>query len=188
MSKKQGGLRSWLAPLFVLALVCVCMVGFVVYQSWSKGRLDDAEILDLSLVKPIEISSHHGSGNEQAEAYHYDFFALLDQPVPVRPLPSIELAENPALAVKSKHGAANMNKLMGKFAVQVSSYTDASEAQMLVRQLNVQGYHAVIVNERSNGKIWYRVRIDGGSKREDAETIQAQVQRKTGLRGYVVSL
>ena len=185
---KKSALHAWRVPLFVLTLVCVGIVGLLVYQSWSKGRIDESEILDLSLVKPIEISSHRTALQTQDEPYHYDFFALLEQPVPVRTLPNIELPENPAIAAKAKRGAANMNKLSGKFAIQVSSLKNAADAQTLVRQLNVQGFHAVIVNETANGQTWYRVRIDGGAKREQAETLQAQIQKKTGLKGFVVTL
>ena len=186
--KKNNTLHSWRIPLFVLALVCIGVIGFVVYHSWTKGQLDDSEILDLSLVKPVEMSSHRNALQPQEAPYHYDFFTLLEEPVPVRTLPTIDLPENPAIAAKARRGAANMNKLTGKFAVQVSSFRNATEAQTLVRQLNVQGYHAVIVNDKANGQNVYRVCIDGGSKREQAESLQAQVLKKTGLKGSVVSL
>ena len=186
--KEKNGLQSWRIPLFAFSLVIIGLAGFGVYHSWSKGRLDESEIIDLSLVKPVEMSAHRTALQVEEQPYHYEFFALLDEPVPMRTLPEIDLPENPAIAAKAKRGAANMNKLTGKFAVQVSSYKNASEAQTLVRQLNVQGYHAVIVNEKANGQNWYRVRIDGGSKREQAESLQAQVQKKTGMKGLVVAL
>ena len=186
--KKNNALHSWRIPLFVLALVCMGVVGFVVYHSWTKGQLDDSEILDLSLVKPVEMSSHRNALQSQEEPYHYDFFTLLEEPVPVRTLPTIELPENPAIAAKARRGTANMNKLTGKFAVQVSSFRNATDAQTLVRQLNVQGYHAVVVSETVNGQGWYRVRVDGGAKREVAENLQATIQKKTGLKGFVVTL
>ena len=179
-------LQSWRLPLVVLVFVCLGVIGFFVFQSWARGQLAEPEILDLSVVRDMQMKSHRVSlQSQEDEPYHYDFFTLLEQPVPVRALPKLDLEQNPALIAKNKH---NGNRLTGKFAVQVSSFKNAGDAQTLVRQLNAQGYHAVIVNETVKGQGWYRVRIDGGSKRESAESLQANIEKKTGMKGFVVTL
>ena len=184
---KSGKLKAWRIPLIVFFLVCAGIVLFGVVHFWAKGQLPETEILDLSLAQSIHNDSTHRPTlhTQTDEPYHYDFFTLLEQPVPVRDLPEMELEQNPALRAKQRH---SLNKLSGKFAIQVSSFKTASDAQTLVRQLNVQGYHAVVMTETVNGQGWYRVRIDGGAKREQAETLQANIQKKTGLKGFVVSL
>ena len=182
----MGKLGSWRMPLVVLVFVSLGVVGFLFFQSWARGQLAEPEILDLSLVRDMQMKSHRAFlQTQEDEPYHYDFFTLLEQPVPVRALPELNMEQNPALIAKNKHLS---NKLTGKFAVQVSSFKNAADAQTLVRQLNVQGYHAIVVNETVKGQGWYRVRIDGGSKREAAETLQANIEKKTGMKGFVVTL
>lgn len=177
-------IRAWRLPLIVLVVVVVGIVSFLGVHFWSKGHLSEPDILDLSIAQTIQDNTNrHVSLQSQIdEPYHYDFFTLLEQPVPDRPLPELELEQNPAMKAKMRH---SLNKLTGKFAIQVSSSRSATDAQTLVRELNAQGYHAVVISD-ANG--WYRVRIDGGSKRETAETLQAAIQKKTGLKGVVVGL
>ena len=182
-SDKMG---KWRLPLAILALICFGILAFACVQIWTKGRLPETDILDIQLAREMRADSHRATLQPQEdEPYHYDFFTLLEQPVPDRPLTKMALAENPVLKAKAN---GSVNKLNGKFAVQVSSFRNAADAQALVRQLNVQGYHAVVVSESVNGQGWYRVRVDGGAKREQAESLQANIQRKTGLKGFVVSL
>ncbi|MBQ9817116.1 MAG: SPOR domain-containing protein [Proteobacteria bacterium] len=181
-----GKLSSWRIPLVVFAFVCVGILTFGAVQFWAKGRLPDSEVLDLSFAQTIQKDTHRAALQPQIdEPYHYDFFTLLEQPVPDRALPEFEMEQNPAIRAKARH---SLNKLSGKYAIQVSSFKSASDAQTLVRQLNVQGYHAVVVSETVNGQGWYRVRVDGGAKREVAENLQATIQKKTGLKGFVVTL
>ena len=177
---------KWRIPLAIFAVICLGILAFTCVQIWTKGRLPETDILDIQLAREMQADSQRVALQPQEdEPYHYDFFTLLEQPVPDRPLTQVNLAENPALRAKA---TGNIRKLNGKFAVQVSSFKNAADAQTLVRQLNVQGYHAIVVSETVNGQGWYRVRVDGGAKREQAETLQANIQRKTGLKGFVVTL
>lgn len=176
-------IRAWRLPLIVLAVVILGIASFLCVHFWSKGHLSEPDILDLSIAQELQNNNRHVSLQSQIdEPYHYDFFTLLEQPVPNRPLPDFEMEENPALKAKMRH---SLNKLTGKFAIQVSSSRSATDAQTLVRELNAQGYHAVVISD-ANG--WYRVRVDGGAKREQAEIMQAAIQKKTGLKGFVVAL
>lgn len=177
---------SWQLPVIVLGCVCAAIAGFILVHSLVKGRFHESNILDLSLAREIQQPAHRGALHRQDETpYHYDFFALLDQPVPERAVPEFELAQNPAMKAKARHA---LNKITGKFAVQVSSFRSLGDAQSLARQLNAQGFYAVTMSETVKGETWYRVRVDGGAKREQAETLQANVQKKTGLKGFVVAL
>ena len=179
-------LKSWRIPLIVFAFVCIGILAFGIVQFWAKGHIPESDILDLSIAQTIQNNGPRAALKQQVdEPYHYDFFTLLEQPVPDRALPEMELEQNPAIKAKARH---SLNKLSGKFAIQVSSFQNASDAQTLVRQLNVQGYHAVVTTDSAEGHSWYRVRVDGGSKRELAESLQANIQKKTGLKGFVVSL
>lgn len=179
-------LKAWRIPLIVFTFVCIGIMTFGIVQFWAKGHIPESDILDISIAQTIKNDSPRAALKNQAdEPYHYDFFTLLEQPVPDRALPELELEQNPAIKAKARH---SLNKLSGKFAIQVSSFKNAADAQTLVRQLNVQGYHAVVTTDNADGQGWYRVRVDGGVKREQAETLQANIQKKTGLKGFVVSL
>ncbi len=84
----MGKLGSWRMPLIVLVFVCLGVVGFLFFQSWARGQLSEPEILDLSLVRDMQMKSDRFYLQPQTdEPYHYDFFTLLEQPVPVRALP-----------------------------------------------------------------------------------------------------
>lgn len=177
---------TWRLIFIVFGLACFCVAGFVFIQSWSKGRIAEPELFDLSVIQS-NMNRHQQRTLKPVtdEPYHYDFFTLLDRPIADREIPEIDLGQNPALKAKQRHA---LDKLSGKFAIQVASLQSANDAQTLVRQLNVQGYHAVIVNDSVNGTNWFRVRIDGGIRREQAETLQANIEKKTGLKGFVVTL
>lgn len=182
----HGKFRAWRIPLIVFAFVCIGIITFGVVQFWSKGHIPEAGIIDLSLAQTIQQDRKRAALKPQIdEPYHYDFFTLLEQPVPERELTELELEQNPAIKAKARH---SLNKISGKYAVQISSFKTASDAQTLVRQLNVQGYHAVIMTDSVDGQGWYRVRVDGGSKKEQAESLQANIAKKTGLKGFVVTL
>ncbi len=177
---------AWRLILTVFLLACCAVAAFVFIQSWIKGRISEPELFDLSAIQ-----SNIGDSRPRTlkpisdEPYHYDFFTLLDQPIADREIPEIDLGQNPALKAKQRRA---LDRLSGKFAVQVASLQSAGDAQTLVRQLNVQGYHAVIVNDEADGVSRYRVRIDGGLKREQAESLQSAIEKKTGLKGFVVTL
>ncbi|MBQ9394533.1 MAG: SPOR domain-containing protein [Proteobacteria bacterium] len=183
---QHGKFRAWRIPLIVFAFVCIGIISFGVIQFWSKGHIPETDVIDLSLTQTIQQNNHRATLKPQIEEpYHYDFFTLLEQPVPERELTELDLEQNPAIKAKARH---SLNKISGKYAIQVSSYKNASDAQTLVRQLNVEGYHAVIMTDSVDGQNWYRVRVDGGSKKEQAETLQANIAKKTGMKGLVVAL
>lgn len=183
---KTGKLAAWRIPLFVLAFVCIGILCFALVQGWAKGKLPETDIIDISIAQQMPQKSKRDALRTQVdEPYHYDFFTLLEQPVPDRVLPEFETEKNPSIRAKQRNC---MHKICGKFAIQVSSFKNASDAQTLVRQLNVQGYHAVVFHDAVNGQEWYRVRVEGGSKREQAETHLANIQKKTGMKGFVVAL
>ena len=183
---QHGKFRAWRIPLIVFAFVCFGIITFGVIQFWSKGHIPEADVIDLSLTQTIQQDRKRAALKPQIdEPYHYEFFTLLEQPVPERELTELDLEQNPAIKAKARH---SLNKISGKYAIQISSYKNSSDAQTLVRQLNVQGYHAVVTTDNVGGQSWYRVRVDGGSKKEQAETLQANIAKKTGLKGFVVAL
>ncbi len=184
---KNEKLAAWRIPLLVFAFICVGILAFALVQGWAKGQLPESDIIDISLAQQMPQKSKRAALRTQTdEPYHYDFFTLLEQPVPDRVLPEFESdKKNPAIRAKQRNC---MHKLCGKFAIQVASFKSAADAQTLVRQLNVQGYHAVVFHDSVNGQNWYRVRTEAGSKREQAETQLAIIQKKTGIKGSVVTL
>ncbi|MCL2325065.1 MAG: SPOR domain-containing protein [Proteobacteria bacterium] len=187
MRMKAWGLLR-ISLLIIGSVVAVAAV-FAITQLFLKGHVANGQLsLDIEGAITPHKTKRRNHETGPAEPYHYDFFALLDQPAPMRTLPEVSTEQNPALAARAKGVRPGNLKLTGKYAVQVSSFQSAQEAQNLVRELQAQGYLAVIVNETVDGKGWYRVRIDGGKQRQQAEQLQATIQKKTGLKGFVVTL
>lgn len=182
---KEG--RWGILRVFVLVfgVILLGMLIFAGSQFVLRGHVDQAFALDLEKHLHPEMHATQHFSDRQAEPYHYDFFTLLDQPVPERALPELDLPQNPALKARVK---VSEMKLSGNYAIQVSSFSSSSDAVALVRELQSQGYLAVIVNDVVDGKGRYRVRIDGGKQREHAEQIQAALARKTGFKGMIVTL
>jgi len=182
---RWGVLRVFLVVIGVVILGSAVFAGT---QFVLRGHVDDSIGIDLeNALKPQSLKDRTLRA-ETNEAYHYDFFTLLEQPVAVRNLEEADLSHSFALRAKSRGIKLNDIKLSGKFAIQVSSFKNASDAQALVRDLIAQGYLAAVVNETVDGKGWYRVRIDGGKQREQAEQLQAAIARTTGLKGFIVTL
>lgn len=171
--------------MLVLGVIFVGMLIFAGSQFVLRGHVDQALTIDIEKRLHPETPDGQRGMVRQAEPYHYDFFTLLDQPVPERALPELDLPQNPALKTRVK---VSELKLSGNFAIQVSSFSSSSDALALARELQSQGYLAVIVNDVVDGKGRYRVRIDGGKQRENAEQIQAALARKTGFKGMIVTL
>ncbi len=179
---KRENLKSWRVPIIVITLVCLGIGAFILVQCWNRGRLPNSEVLDLSIAQTIQENTHRGSLSPQVEeTYHYEFFELLEQPVPDRALPELEMKQNPAITAKYRQG---LNRLAGKFAIQLAVFKSSSDAQSLVRDLNVTGYHAIVIDTGGN----YVVRVEAGSKRETAESVLLAVEKSTGYHGAVVSL
>lgn len=186
--------RFGVLKVFILALgfVVVGRLVFGISQYIMRGHADDSiSVIDIeSALKAKDVDTNQGRAlhKEVNEAYHYDFFALLDAPVEGKMLPDFEIEQNPAWKAKRRGIKPAEYKLSGNYAIQVAALSDQQAAQTIVRELHTQGYLAVIVSDYVNGKNVYRVRIDGGKQREQAESLQAAIARKTGLRGDVVTL
>ena len=177
--------------LLVFGAVLLASMAFGVSQFFIKGHVKQKLSLGVDIenvlnARSLKLALSHENTDEP---YHYDFFALLDQPVPIRTLPDIALAENPGLKTRGMPKRQPEQILKGKFAVQVSSFQNPKDAQTLAKELQTQGYTAVVVDESVEGKgKWFRVRIDGGLKRQHAEQMQAKLEKNTGLKGFVVTL
>ena len=185
---KEGRWGVFRVFLVVISVVLIGSAIFAGSQFVLRGHADDTIGLDLeNALKPQSLKDRT-LRTETNEAYHYDFFTLLEQPVAVRNLEDADLTHSFALRAKSRGIKLNDVKLSGKYAIQVSSFKNASGAQALVRDLIAQGYLAAVVNETVDGKGWYRVRIDGGKQREQAEELQGAIARTTGLKGFIVAL
>lgn len=177
--------------LLVFGTVLVASMAFGVSQFFIKGHVKQKLVLGVDIQDVLNARSLKLSVTPENvdEPYHYDFFALLDQPVPVRTLPEIVLEENPGLKTRGMPKRQPEQVLKGNFAVQVSSFQNPKDAQALAKDLQSQGYTAVVVDESIEGKgKWFRVRIDGGKKRQHAEQMQAKLEKNTGLKGFVVTL
>lgn len=177
--------------LLIFGTVLLASIVFTASQLYIKGHVKQKLSLDVDIenvlnARSLKLTMPHENVDT---AYHYDFFSLLDQPVPVRTLPDIVLEENPGLKTRGMPQRKAKQELKGKFAVQVSSFQNPTDAYALAKNLQRQGYAAVVVDESIKDKgTWFRVRIDGGKERQHAEHMQAKLEKNTGLKGFVVTL
>lgn len=185
----KGLLKLFFLIVGIVMLSCVI---FIAGNYIARGHADETfastdieNIINNTAKKSAQLSMQL----EVDAPYHYEFFSILDQPVAKKNLPEYQLEQNPAIALKYRRGIKVKDlKLYGNYAIQVASFTKASDAQDTVRTLQTQGYLAVIINDSANGKPIYRVRIDGGKQRESAEQLQAVIAKRTGMKGFVVAI
>ena len=97
------------------------------------------------------------------------------EPAPAAPPP----AAAPAAAAEPSPGAG--------WAVQVGSFGDRENADVLAERLRGRGYPVLTTPFRSGEQVLYRVRVGPFTQRPKAESQLARVQQQLGLNGRVVA-
>jgi DedD protein len=72
------------------------------------------------------------------------------------------------------------------WVIQLGSFASQENAQKLQDKLRRAGFDAYISPLEAHGKRTYRVRIAGGSQRQEAERLHARLARELGYSGMVV--
>jgi cell division septation protein DedD len=67
------------------------------------------------------------------------------------------------------------------WSVQVNAFPDEKSARTWVDRLKDKGYNAYLSESRSQGKVWYRVRVGRFESRDEAEKTQEALKRKENL-------
>lgn len=91
------------------------------------------------------------------------------------------VAENPA---QKKTDPQSASKQASKWLVQIGAFTKQEGAAALADQAKKEGYTATVSKTDSSGTMYHRVRIAGGSTREEAAKLATELEKK----GYPVSL
>ncbi len=96
---------------------------------------------------------------------------------PVAPVPTEEPAPPPAPAVKPK----------GAFAIQVGSYPTPEEAAQILARWKKKGYAAYQLSAEIPGRgTWYRVRLGGFAKRDEATKYLERFRTKEKIDAIIV--
>ncbi|MEX0802575.1 MAG: SPOR domain-containing protein [Candidatus Binatia bacterium] len=91
--------------------------------------------------------------------------------------------EKPAKEAKKSPspGAVETRPSGGPWTVQVNAFPDEKTARTSVDRLKDKGYNAYVTEVRTNGKLWYRVRVGRFSSREEAEKVEETLKNKESL-------
>jgi DedD protein len=91
--------------------------------------------------------------------------------------------EKPAKEAKKLQspGAVETRPSDGPWTVQVNAFPDEKTARTSVDRLKDKGYNAYVTEVRTNGKLWYRVRVGRFSSREEAEKVEDALRNKESL-------
>lgn len=73
-----------------------------------------------------------------------------------------------------------------RYSIQVGSFQDKSEADLLVDELNNNGYPAYLIKSTIPQKgVWYRVRVGYFQTRKEAEKFSSEIKKREKLPNYV---
>lgn len=103
---------------------------------------------------------------------------------PAKPAPVAGTASAPARAGSSP--VASVDPSGPGFAVQVSIFETKQEADRLAQQLVAKGYPAFVLDPAKDAaKRFYRVRVGKYRNRQDAEEIQARLQKNEQFKPWI---
>lgn len=101
--------------------------------------------------------------------------AVAPTPAPAEPEPVTELAPVAAPATT------------GDWVIQLGSFSSASNAEGLSKELRTQGYNAYTFSATVQGKSITRVYVGPLASREAATRLRDELERKRGNKGFVVA-
>ncbi len=125
--------------------------------------------------KPRRAEPAAAPGSGDGEAAPTEVVSPVPEPAPAAPPP----AAAPAAAAEPSPGAG--------WAVQVGSFGDRENADVLAERLRGRGYPVLTTPFRSGEQVLYRVRVGPFTQRPKAESQLARVQQQLGLNGRVVA-
>ena len=79
-----------------------------------------------------------------------------------------------------------LNPSMGKYTIQLASYTDKNEAQSHAEKLKGKGYSAFYISAKVRGKDWYRVSVGLFEDSKKANLFRKDFVGKTKLEAAIV--
>ena len=101
-------------------------------------------------------------------------------PTPEEP-ETASASPQPSNVVRVKSGDA------AKYAIQIGSYHDVTEANAAIETWKTKGYPAyLMIADIPNRGRWYRIRIGGFGAREDAESYLSELKTQENVDGLVV--
>jgi cell division septation protein DedD len=86
-----------------------------------------------------------------------------------------------AKRAEDKPAEADAKESRKPWTVQVNAFPDENSAKTWVDRLRDKGYNAYLSESRSQGRVWYRVRVGRFESRDEAEKTQESLKRKEHL-------
>jgi cell division septation protein DedD len=75
---------------------------------------------------------------------------------------------------------------IGKFTVQIASYSQESEAQAMAADLKSKGFSAFYVSAKIKGQIWYRVSVGLFTTTKEAEIYKKDLMIRAGVSSALI--
>jgi DedD protein len=91
-----------------------------------------------------------------------------------------KLEEKPTTTLKRPQPLENSDASKS-WTVQVNAFPDEKSAKNWVDRLKEKGYKAFSTEVRTNGRVWYRVRVGRFNSREEAEKIEDTLRTKENM-------
>jgi len=102
--------------------------------------------------------------------------------------PAEKVAEKPTVKPMVKPAAEPASSsAIHAWALQVGSFNDESNARVMRDRMRGEGYAAYILEQKSSGKMHYRVRIGPELDRDRVEKLKDEISRKQKINGMVVN-
>ena len=101
--------------------------------------------------------------------------------VAASPATAVAVVEAPALPASSgAPGSAG-------WVINVSSVSDRPTAEREAAGLRAAGYEPVIETAQVQGKLWYRLKIEGAASAEEARALGKRIERQMGIAGVWIA-
>ena len=75
---------------------------------------------------------------------------------------------------------------IGKFTIQVASYTTEDEAKSNASNLKQKGWDAFVIPAQVGGKTWYRVSVGMFNNHSSAQAFRRDLMKDTGMKTAIV--
>lgn len=184
----------------VCIVVCLSAGAFLLgYRFGIESTM--ATTSESEAAPEVEGPGKSEAGQRPAPAATVTFYRELTKPPtrerqPAPGPPDIKDPEKPEADVKpGPRGAAEAGETssgssttrLDNFMVQVASYAQSEKARSLLTTLSGHGYAGTVIRaDLGERGVWFRVRVGPYRGREKAREAQVALQKKEGLKGYVV--
>lgn len=150
--------------------------------AWGKEEMTFYDTLTKSATAQVRVENEPGETKNSEKTIKAQ--TRESEPAVKQKAPQAQrVEEKPAKGAKKipSPGAVETRPSDGPWTVQVNAFPDEKTAKTSVDRLKDKGYNAYVTEVRTNGRLWYRVRVGRFSSREEAEKVEDVLRNKESL-------